>query len=504
MDLERVTVEVRPRLAWEAIDLGLPLVRAWARAIYLPWLAVVLPVWVAVLVAFRHNPGWGFLVLAWLKPAWDVLPLFVVSRALFGSTPTPRETLAAFPRLLLKVAPAYLFFLERLDPARSFDLPVRVLEDLGGAARWRRLRVLRRASGGQATALTFACSMMESLLLLALLSLALLLVPQERLPDWLGSAAGPFSGPTPSWFELLLGLLWFVAVSVVEPFYVAAGFTLYLNRRTSLEGWDIELAFRRLARRLARENRRSASRAGKAAAGLMLALLLAGPLAAPCRAEEPPPTASTPSRQAAQDKAKEIADGPDFHHKEKVRTWVPREGLFGKPGSGRARVGLDLPWLGPLLEWLLWISGGLTLAWLVLSAWRRRGDPALSEAVPQPEFTPGVSSWLAELTERPLPRDVPGEARRLAEEGRVVEALSLLYRGALAVLVRRQRLEILPSWTESECLRELRSRVPGAGSELLSRLVRTWQDAAYAHRAPAGVEVISLCEAWSQSFGGGG
>ena len=37
------------------------------------------------------------------------------------------------------------------------------------------------------------------------------------------------------------------AVLVLEPFYVAAGFGLYLNRRTMLEGWDIEVALRRIA-----------------------------------------------------------------------------------------------------------------------------------------------------------------------------------------------------------------------------------------------------------------
>ena len=36
---------------------------------------------------------------------------------------------------------------------------------------------------------------------------------------------------------------------LLEPFYVAAGFGLYLNRRTLLEGWDIEVALRRIAER---------------------------------------------------------------------------------------------------------------------------------------------------------------------------------------------------------------------------------------------------------------
>jgi hypothetical protein len=40
-------------------------------------------------------------------------------------------------------------------------------------------------------------------------------------------------------------LLMLLAMSVMAPFYVAAGFALYLGRRTRLEAWDLELAFGR-------------------------------------------------------------------------------------------------------------------------------------------------------------------------------------------------------------------------------------------------------------------
>jgi len=36
-----------------------------------------------------------------------------------------------------------------------------------------------------------------------------------------------------------------VAVAFLEPFYVAAGFGMYINRRVELEAWDIEQEFRR-------------------------------------------------------------------------------------------------------------------------------------------------------------------------------------------------------------------------------------------------------------------
>jgi hypothetical protein len=39
--------------------------------------------------------------------------------------------------------------------------------------------------------------------------------------------------------------LYALAVLVVEPFYVASGFAMYLNRRVELEAWDVEQEFRR-------------------------------------------------------------------------------------------------------------------------------------------------------------------------------------------------------------------------------------------------------------------
>ncbi len=36
-----------------------------------------------------------------------------------------------------------------------------------------------------------------------------------------------------------------VVVAFLEPFYVAAGFAMYLNRRAELEAWDVEQELRR-------------------------------------------------------------------------------------------------------------------------------------------------------------------------------------------------------------------------------------------------------------------
>ena len=49
----------------------------------------------------------------------------------------------------------------------------------------------------------------------------------------------------PAFSRSALPVAYAIAVLFLEPFYVAAGFAMYLNRRAELEAWDIEQEFRR-------------------------------------------------------------------------------------------------------------------------------------------------------------------------------------------------------------------------------------------------------------------
>src|SRR5690606_4436193 len=92
MKLESLRVELRRRSPWEAVELGTALVRRNAAAIWIPWLLLVAPVFVAVnLAALAVDRIWmAWLAMWWLKPLFDRIPLYVLSRAVFGETPTTR------------------------------------------------------------------------------------------------------------------------------------------------------------------------------------------------------------------------------------------------------------------------------------------------------------------------------------------------------------------------------------------------------------------------------
>jgi hypothetical protein len=136
----------------------------------------------------------------------------------------------------------------RLSAVRAFVLPVRRLEGLRGAAARTRVELLLRGWRGAQWNLIGACGLLEAGLLIALSFGSWQFIPAElqgsfrSLPEELGHSG---------WLQHGLRLAELLAIGLVEPVFVAAGFAMYLSRRTDLEAWDIELAFRRLRNRLA-------------------------------------------------------------------------------------------------------------------------------------------------------------------------------------------------------------------------------------------------------------
>lgn len=251
MKLEALTVTLRPRTSWEAAELGMALVRRNAGAIWKPWLLVTLP-----LLLLLNAAGWALdllwlsgLLMWWLKPWFDRIPLFVISRAVFGETPTTQQTVRAQLRWGARWWLPYLTW-RRLGPARSLYLPVDLLEGGSGSEARTRRAALGAPVYGMCALLTLVCANFELLLVIGTLLAAMMFIPFDYLPDTFKALLESFTAQ-PQWFAATMNLLAWIAASVIEPFYVGAGFGLYLNRRTDIEGWDIEIVFRRLRARLA-------------------------------------------------------------------------------------------------------------------------------------------------------------------------------------------------------------------------------------------------------------
>ncbi len=59
MDLNKMTVTIRPRNAWEGIDLGFAMTRHWLRPLWILWLGLALPVYLLAALLLSDYPLGG-------------------------------------------------------------------------------------------------------------------------------------------------------------------------------------------------------------------------------------------------------------------------------------------------------------------------------------------------------------------------------------------------------------------------------------------------------------
>lgn len=489
MDLGRIAVAIRPRTPWEAVDLGFRMARSWWRPLLGSWLVVAAPLWILTFLLLHRRPLIALAVVWWLRPLVDRVPLYVLSRAVFGAPPGVGETLRALPRLLLENLAGALLW-RRFDPARSFRLPVWQLEGETGARRRERMRILDREGRREGTSLTFACILMETCLLLGFLGLASLMTPGLGLDEVMDAGARGLEGEAPLGLGLLAAAA-FAAHALVEPCYVAAGFSLYLRARTRLEGWDVELGLRRLAARLGRFR----------GAAVLLAFLVSALLASAGRPASARVANTVGGGGDPGELVHEVLDHPDFETRREVTTWRARDWVSGLPRPSVApragRVGnLGKPLAGTLAVLLLTF-----IAWQVLRLLRRSGWHSAAAAGSEgPAALPETVQGRAP-DRVPLPDDVAGAAWELWTRGRSLEALGLLYRGALDRLVRQGVVPVDASWTEGQVLREVGHRLPVDRRRYLTDLTGAWTAAAYAHRLPDDERARALCDAWAGRLG---
>jgi hypothetical protein len=482
VQLERLSVELRPRGGWESVDLGFQMAHRWWRPVWGVWLAVFVPAAVALHFVFQWSPLVAAVALWWLKPVFDRFVLHVVSRAVFGSVPTVRETLGLWREILTPGLAASLT-VYRLQPARAAMLPVWQLERQAGRdAAGRRRALGRRLEGGFGA--TIVCLHFEAVFFVSIALFGNLLEPAGANAGFEFSELFRATGEEePVWWDLYDSLYYVLAVSIVEPLYVAAGFALYLNRRAVLEGWDIELQLRRLDERL-----RAAVSAGTLAIVLALGLGLAAP----------PPAAA--QAKSARDEVREVLKAPEFQEYKESKGWVYR-GKRSERKSAQAdlgfwaKLGLFLAGIQEALMWALAALAVLGALYLL-----RRWMPRWFETSPAVYRPPDALFGLA-LAPESLPDDVAAAAAALVRQGRLRDALSLLYRGALSVLVHRDHVPLAEGDTEGDCVRAASKALPAGAAEYFAQLVQSWTGAAYAGRLPDIAGAERLCRDWAPHFG---
>lgn len=241
MRVDSFAVRLRPRANFEAADLGVRLCQSSARDVFTCYLAVYVPIIALALACYEMASWLPGLLLWWSKPWLDRTILFALSRAAFGQRTRPIDVWRAQRQVWWSQLPRTLM-LQRLSLWRSFTQPVYQLEGLRGAQLRARVQQIRTGRSRAGTGILSAFSCAETSTWLSLAALAFWFAPR-------GSGFGPAifiqGGTGTGWSDLLLTLTYATAIGFVEPYFVAAGFALYLSRRAELEAWDIEQEFRR-------------------------------------------------------------------------------------------------------------------------------------------------------------------------------------------------------------------------------------------------------------------
>lgn len=509
MRLTDASVAIRPRTPWEAMDLGVLMARQHRRLLMSSWAIVTLPIFVLLSLIFWDSPSTAIIVFWWLKPAFERLPLAILSKSLFGETPSLKQALLQWPRLLKPQLLASLTW-RRFSMSRSFTLPVQQLEGLAGLPRQRRLAVLRQRDAKAARWLTLLGMHLELLLWFGLISLLYLLIPPQIELDWNWQKLIHGGDQQWRWLEHLSNALYLLVLIFWEPIYVACGFSLYLNRRTVLEAWDIELIFRRLRQRLS----------GVAACLLLAASLWLMPAGSPAWADEPPAPPESPrllqqtlTSKAAQDDIHAVLQAPPFKNTQTIDRW--RFAETAKPAEKKTDDKTPPAWLvqllklfdsqrlgylAQLIEVVLWAGVIGLIALLIyryrdwLQAFVSRRQPRLKALATTPPQLFGLA-----LAAETLPHDIATSAEQLwATQPR--EALGLLYRGLLSRLLHDFQLPLNSADTEGQVLQKITRLQHPALQGFSQELTHHWQNLAYGHRLPPVHVQQQLCDHWRQLF----
>jgi hypothetical protein len=498
------------------VDLGIVMVRNWWISLYLAWIAITLPVYLVIVLATTwissfSKAQWMLLVFWLLKPLWERSQLHILSRAVFGEMPTLKQTLEAFPKLFVQQI-LMSITIRRFSPFRSFDLPVIQLEGLKSKERRRRLNTLHSGNNSGIVWTMFTCIHIETLLLFSGIAFIWMFIPEEVQFNPL-----VFLTTHNTAFDILLLIFGYLSTTLIAPIYVACGFSSYLNRRTILEGWDLELVFRNLQH--VHQHRRKAKgvlpkSAGIASVSLIFLLQMSvfqGLFIPELFADEKTQHSQVEfeqmdRRHLAKERIQAVKAGPDFHTYETERSVRFRYDWFEdeeeSTSNWPAWLKLLARFLGASIEYILW---GALIAVLVILVLAYRHEimkikqVGLSDFIKQRKHHVKTTQELLSPDEKDL-NAIPEKALILWKNGEQRQALGLLYRSSLYVLIHQRSLVLQDSLTEEECMRAVDAGQPTSISQFFRTLTRHWQQVAYGHRALDVAIFESITLQWSQLF----
>jgi hypothetical protein len=378
------------------------------------------------------------------------------------------------------------------------------------------------------------CAHLESLMSMGLIGLLLMMLPTDMA---LQGAETMFLDEEPGLlYDAISMILYFFVMMVVETLYVSGGFVLYLNRRIILEGWDIELAFRKLTERcVTKKQSMGAVLQGKVQSVIVILIfssifLFTGGIPQNAQAisqnaskayekilplVSKPPLASDASAEIIQ----QVMAEPIFNRFKQIETLE----YTGKDDKDKDDLELTRSWLTELFEKIgkflafifevmLWIIALLVLFLLV--KYRERLRLGLGGLFKQREEVYELPDMLfgLDVREESLPDNVSEQAMILYKKQDYRASLALLYRATLAQLVKNYHFNLAKGATEGDCLKWVTNVLSSSGTDFSGsgpseakkkyfiELTQAWQLTAYANRFISAEQMEKLCLNWDRFY----
>lgn len=495
MQLERLAIVLRPRHANEAIDLGIRMAMHWFKPLYSAWLCFAIPV-LGLLFGLAYWLEFSYftlyLLIWWIQPLLDRMALFVISRAVFGDAPTIRQSMRAIPTLLIKTRLFRALTWARLTPYRSLTLPVDVLEGVPRKSAKIRRSAISNYIGVNAIVLTLYGFIIEQIFpLCAMAFMAMLSIDSNGFSEDL---IDMLIFNEISYLSLVTLGLFALGILLWEPIYVAAGFSLYLKRRSDIEAWDIELQFRKTE-----QNKNKTSSA-------LFAALLAVLVGFSGYTTEAYAAENAQRQQAIEQSTEalnELLKQPEYGGKKTQKRLKFFDDKKTKRNPKKAtETPIDMSktplsnGIAGVEQGFLWFVLAITIAIIVYLIIVRL---PIMRAQRKTSDRPPTQIAGLDIQPESLPENIADVARNLIRAGDLRAALSLLFRGALSVLAHRDRVMFRSSDTEQDCIRQVK-RSGLTSAAFFIRLTQLWLAQAYAHRSPDIAQLEQICVEWPSHF----
>jgi len=471
--------------AYEAADSGIVL---WRKNFACFIIFFAIPFWICAFI-LRLLPGrlmyLSWIILWYLKPLFDRSILHVISIKFFEPNATLKRLFKGLGKSLYRGLFGDLF-LRRFNPFRAAIMPLRVLEQSPVNKKTKifneRIKLLDKGGLGYSFILTFWGLALEIALLIGELLFILMMA------NFIGKKLDIYSSEFIINAENYVFALWCLNYIIVETIYVCMGFSVYINSRIEVEGWDIEIIFKGFAEKLKKKKMLG-----------VLSILCMFFIFTPAAVSAQQKPQANPG-EVPLDKLEKVLASPDFGSEKDA--WDIR---LKNPPEQKENITIInynynkfIRWLEHIIASGLRISIVITvviLAMIIFFITRKYLKKRNAAIKIKPTLT------ILQDIPQENPHDILKKAIEFYEQGDLRNAWGHCTAAAILLLQLYRGVVFPPNATENDCANIASVKLNGTDSEKHFRsLIKTWINFAYAGRLPSNEsfeEAISFCKSFS-------